>query len=453
MVCYTSIVPANPIVTGVPWLKRAAILSLCMAMLTWLGCGGSSKKLGSTGEEITNTNLSKIKTRVFVSNTYAGVLNLVDGSKDALTTFTISTDAGPKRMQVSSDKIYTLVYGSTNFSANLIWNENEKAKYSAVALGGASDSLMLSADSNYTYAAVPSLSNSGRIVSFKLCNPSGSCSTVSCNTLSCPAGAVQQIYWPNQKVQSTIPIQSARYVSVSPDGKTVLAFSDAPVGGTIVTPGDINTMVKIDTTTNPVTLTYLSGFDHPVDAIWSSDGTKAYILNCGAECGGTQASVMEYTLSSGTVTRTAPVSNARAAVLQGTTLYVTGGVASAPGTVQVVDTTTMTASTAVPIGYGTHTVIKYAASKVWIGAQGCGGLGCLTLFDPTSKSVVVDTVSGGASKGDVTGMAYIDTRNLMYVAEGGELLIYNTSGVQQQAIDNNNLDIVGQAWDVVYVPQ
>src|SRR5947207_4884145 len=34
-----------------------------------------------------------------------------------------------------------------------------------------------------------------------------------------------------------------------------------------------------------------TGLDHPSYAVFSADDSKAYILNCGSECGGTQASV------------------------------------------------------------------------------------------------------------------------------------------------------------------
>ena len=32
-------------------------------------------------------------------------------------------------------------------------------------------------------------------------------------------------------------------------------------------------------------------FDHPIKAVFSADGSEAYILSCGPECGGSKASV------------------------------------------------------------------------------------------------------------------------------------------------------------------
>ena len=55
-------------------------------------------------------------------------------------------------------------------------------------------------------------------------------------------------------------------------------------------------------TANPL-ITFVPGFDRPVAAFFNSDDTIAYVVNCGAECGGTQASVQQLNL---TITRWVP---------------------------------------------------------------------------------------------------------------------------------------------------
>jgi hypothetical protein len=64
----------------------------------------------------------------------------------------------------------------------------------------------------------------------------------------------------------------------------------------------------------------------PVNAVFSADGSVAYVLNCGAECGGTQASVQILNTSTTPPTPWAlvPVDGATIAFLSGSTLYVAG---------------------------------------------------------------------------------------------------------------------------------
>jgi DNA-binding beta-propeller fold protein YncE len=148
------------------------------------------------------------------------------------------------------------------------------------------------------------------------------------------------------------------------------------------------------------------------------------------------------------VTRTVAVPAATVGVLDGTTLYVAGQTVGG-GMVSVVDTGAMTVSSSKAIGNGFHGVMRSESGKVWIGATSCGGGGCLSVFDPASGNVVVDNPAAGTpSKGDVTGMDFESSNNLMYVCEGGELLRYDTSANPV----HTNVDIIGQAWDVRSVP-
>ncbi len=113
-----------------------------------------------------------------------------------------------------------------------------------------------------------------------------------------------------------------------------------------------------------------SRLSRPVNAI--INGTTAYILNCGFECGGTlpngspaPASVAIFDLGSLSITQTVTVDAATMALLNGSTLYVAGTPANNPcpssqntaatncGTLDVVDLSSMqvTSSAAITDGY------------------------------------------------------------------------------------------------------
>ena len=75
----------------------------------------------------------------------------------------------------------------------------------------------------------------------------------------------------------------------------------------------------------PTTAT-VPGFDRPVNAVFSADGSTAYILNCGPECGSGSASASVQTLDMATLTlgTPIPVDGATIGWLSGSTLYVAG---------------------------------------------------------------------------------------------------------------------------------
>ena len=87
-------------------------------------------------------------------------------------------------------------------------------------------------------------------------------------------------------------------------------------------------------------------FDRPVKAVFSADGGTAYVLNCGPECGGNNASVsllpvgpMIYTVGqqsgqlpkTGTVTTIPVPGGASNALVASSTLYVAGQQLQADG--------------------------------------------------------------------------------------------------------------------------
>ncbi|MGP8253814.1 MAG: hypothetical protein ACLQHF_17430 [Terracidiphilus sp.] len=147
-------------------------------------------------------------------------------------------------------------------------------------------------------------------------------------------------------------------------------------------------------------------FDRPVKAVWSADGSTAYVLNCGPECGGVASSYsvlpvapLIFTLgkNSGLLPcNTAPCANSETAAMttvsipggasnalvDTTTMYVVGqqpqavnGLTLFGGHLTVVDLANNTASTPVAISDGqpgsTSRIIEADDNTLWIAMTGC----------------------------------------------------------------------------------
>jgi hypothetical protein len=389
-----------------------------LAAIFWTSCGGGGSNSSSNTKPLTN-----VKHRLFVSNAGAGDVQIVDVDKDELagfetgksTLYNIIIGGSPEFMDSTSDNKNIAVYDGSSFSISVINSDTENVT-TRVFLGGASDSIRITSDAKYVYAAVRNRVNGTGI----------------------PNGAVQVMDVTNGNIPSNYPVPNARWIALSHDNKTLLVFPDDAS----------NTPYMIDLTATSRVASPIPGtFDRPIAAYFSSDDSKVYILNCGPECGGAQASVTELTLSS-LAQRTVPVPAATVGVLDGTTLYVAGQTVGG-GMASIVDTGAMTLTSSAAIGNGFHGVMRSQSGKVWIGATSCGGGGCLSVLDPSSGNVVIDDpAAGAASKGNVTGMDFESSNNEMYVCEGGELNRYDTSGNPV----HTNVDIVGKAWDVRAVP-
>lgn len=394
-------------------MNRAVSKVAVVAILAvgWAGCGGS----GGSGTQ--TKPLSGIQNRLFVSNQQDGNVDIVNATADklALSTFDIFINGGPSFMDSTPDQKTIAVYDST-FNSVAVISSNTENRINKIPLDAASDSIRITSDGLLVYAAVRNRVNLPPI----------------------PNGAVQQVDVTNAVIKASFPVPNARFLALDHGNKTVLAFDDTS-----------NTPYLIDlTATAPAAVPLAGPYSRPIAAYFTTDDTKAYVLSCGPECGGTQAQVTELTIAT-QATRTVAVPAATIGALDGTTLYVAGAPGGTGGVVSVIDTSAMTVTNSKPIGSGFHQVMRVAASKVWIGARNCGGGGCLTLFDPGSGTVVVDNpVPPAMTKGDVTGMDFNTPNDQMYVCEGGELLRYDPSGNQVPTL----VDIVGKAYDVRSVP-
>lgn len=257
-------------------------------------------------------------------------------------------------------------------------------------------------------------------------------------------------------VAANISVPSVRFVTGSPNGNRVLAFADNATDVVVIAPS------LIGTSTDP--RTSVCCFDHPVWGVFSSDGTVAYIFNCGPECGGTTASITVLDLVTDTAGVTVPVPAASYGILNGNTLYVAGTPPGTPcasgtpvgscGTLTVLDVSsgvpTVTNPSPILIADGYHNRMELASnSQIFIGSKNCtaavGLRGCLSIYDIPTSHVVVP-----AGNGDVTGIAPVTGRNVVYVCEGGAFYIYVTPSDQIEVLDTPVV-ITGMAVDVKIV--
>jgi hypothetical protein len=241
-----------------------------------------------------------------------------------------------------------------------------------------------------------------------------------------------------------------------------------------------------------------NAFDRPIDAYFSLDGTTAYVLNCGPECGGTTASITllkQSVLNINTIPTSTPdlsafTSNvpvpggATVALSDATTLYVAGQQQMPDGLftgyLSTIDLAAATSSpsTAVTGKYGisdgTHTKLLFADDNtLWIGSQYCAtgerqklnqNYNCLTRFDRGAKTaqIIPNVTPGGPTTvsfpntnqnlyyyGDLTGLCWVQDFHKIYTAYGGQVHAFNTADGSE--INNQFITVQGTALDVAYM--
>ncbi len=218
-------------------------------------------------------------------------------------------------------------------------------------------------------------------------------------------------------------------------------------------------------------------FDRPVKALFSNDGGTAYVLNCGAECGGSTSSIsilpvgpMIFTTNersgnlpvTGAVTTIAVPGGASNALINTSTMYVVGqqlqpdGLFS--GNLTVINLANNAVGNPVSISDGepgaTSRMIEADDNTLWIAMTKCSNgeryakgssYGCLTMYDEPSGTVKMIE----PFQGDATGVAAVTTLHKVYVAEGGQIYIYSTK--DGTAINNQYVTVTGTAYDVAYM--
>jgi hypothetical protein len=462
-------------------LRKALILLLFLlpASLISLSCGGYSSPSSGGG--------SGLKYRAFVTNNVssgtgpAGVY-IVNAQTDVRGAASpISVGNTPAMMVLTPNRAQTLVFSGngTQLSDNQfsIVNNASEAVASHLSLGagpqGMTESFVVSPDSSAAYVALPNAQVTGQ-----------------------SQGIVVAISLSSGAIIGVADVPAVHYLSIDNSGSRLLGFSDNDEVAVITT--------SLIATGNAVT--NIGGFDHPVAAFFSSDDSTAYVLNCGAECGGTQASIQQVSLTNtppslvGNAVPICTIDNTQKTqcagstfLVSGQTMYIAGTPFSAGvgpsllcsagatttqatycGMLTIFDLNTMSVINTAPIFItdGYHNRMSMAANgQLFIGARTCTEIstttetrGCLSIYNTLPATTVGSVPPGGVlippENGDVTGIQPIAKRTAVYVIQGqgvplgGSLFIYDatTDALENNPNDPNNPGhingLVGDFFDV-----
>ena len=371
---------------------------------------------------------SGFKHRIMLTNSFAGTIIIINAQNDVVYGRPISTIPGAQILAEASDGSFTLSYSNGTDELYYIDNTTEDVSGSPITLTGDAETLGVLSGNLFAVTASRNAPVNNQ-----------------------PNGAVFVVDLTNRVIAATISVPLARRVALNHAGTKVLAFAD-----------NTNTAYVIDTTAYTATpIADPNGvLDRPVTAVFSSDDSTAYIISCGAECGGTQAKVTAFNPSSGTLGNSVNVTGATTGILDTSgKLYVAGSTGGA-GTLQTIDTAaltsgTATASAAVAIQDGYHKNMAFSDDgRLYIGSTNCSNVvdsqgngiqGCLTTYNTSSQAVVKT-----APTGDVTGILPIIGRHVVYVVQGGELVIYDSTKDAPRPQDTQ-INVVGQAYAILQI--
>ncbi len=457
---------------GVPGLKRTLSGFFVCILLTVasVSCG-----YNSSGNQYRQ---GSIKFRAFVSNPVhpngagggAAALEIVDASRDLLSPSLVPLNQVPDAgmMAVSPKRDSTLTYSPSNHALAIVANAQDSV-VATVSLPGPTESMFVWIDNTTAFVAVPNAAVAGQ-----------------------PAGAVQRIDISTAATTATIPIPGAHFLVPSPSGNQILVISDSANTVTLFAPSLIGSGNPLTTIQNMagcspnLDLLNPCTFDRPVWGVFSSDGTKAYVLNCGQECGGNSfstsrcpllfcGSVTVLDMATTTPGTPMPLPNAGATIgiLSGSTLFIAGTAppvqfgqntcsGSAPSTtaascgeLTAIDAGSVSVTGSAIITDGYHDRMEMGANgQLFIGGRNCTNIkivggevrGCLTIANTSSGSI--SSVTAARDNGNVTGIEPIPNRHVVYVCEGGQLKIYDTT---TDKLQTTQVSVTGQAIDVKVV--
>ena len=381
------------------------------------------------------------------------------------------------------------VYGEGDGSLALVSYAQEKVSATVSIPGSLSSStegvpyngVFISRDLGYVYAANPASHvisvvnrNNGSSLTLNLTNAYG----ISVN----PGGTIALVFIENatqaanQTVDVANPASFAVYSIVQLTQAQQAAAANNPnyLGAQDCEPQELPTWCVFPVSTGPA-----ATFDHPIKAVFSPDGSAAYVINCGPECGGTTAGLTEIPITASSIntgstgasgialvaqSNVAIPNGATNAIFNGNTLYIAGqqyqtssGVFA--GYLTVVNTPANTIAGTYSISDGMHNRMVFADDNtLWIGSSQCNQgvryqqaqagasvqFGCITMFNTATNAVTIDSYQG-----DGTGIAAVEGLHKVYTTEGGQIYIYSTTNMA--ALDNSNVTIAGTAIDCAYM--
>ena len=421
----------------------ALVVGLCAALVV-SSCGGgnSTSKVSGLPERV-------LASQGVTSTIIFGGLVIVNGTNDTIARVApIAAGSNPGIMAISPSRNIVASFDPASNSVFAVDTTKEIAIGSnGVRLPGPTSSFIVPTSNQIGYAAVPTAAVNGFAY----------------------VGAIAQMNFATSSF-TTIAVNNAQTVVANSTGTQLLVFSADSDSMTVLNP--LAAVPPVDTScfypANGV-CTVIPGFDRPVYAVINNN--TAYVLNCGPQCGGKQASVMFFDLPSLTITKTIPVDAATVAVLNNSKLYVAGTsptnhactgqqtLATSCGRLSIVDVGAGTVVGTAVITDGYHTRMDYNVyNQLFIGSSDCTNIGnvnnpsgevrgCLTIFNAANGSIIIPP-----DNGNVGGLQGFTSRTIEYVAEGGNLRVYDTTTdkllINADFIPNGTIDIVGYVGDV-----
>lgn len=398
------------------------ILALAIGLLSiviFASCGGSSSS---------KTHTSGLPERVIASQgvsspTAAGGLYIINGFNDTIAPVSpLSAGASPGLMVTSPTRNILAAFDASSSTVFAIDTVKETS-LGNVRIQGRTTSMTVPLASPIGYAAVPSAT----VLGFAF------------------QGAVDVMNFSTGSLL-TIAVPNAQTVVANANGTQLLVFSSDSDLMTVLSPSAAAPPVDTScySATPNLVCTIVPGFDRPVFAV--VNGSTAYVMNCGPQCGGVQASVAVVDLPTLTITTTIPVDAATMALLSGSTLYVAGTPATAPanactgqttaatvcGRLDIVDLGSGTMTSSAVITDGFHDRMDMTTNgQLFIGSHDCTNVGdvnnptgevrgCLSIYKTADGSVLIP-----GDNGDVNGFQGFTGRLVEYVAQGGNLRVYD----------------------------
>jgi hypothetical protein len=417
-------------------LSRVVGLVLAVLLILALtACGGGNGTTTVTtpnGNTISNPS-GTLKNRAYISNQYSGNLQIVDSANDS-TAFYSSNNTNTSTTNQIVDLSVHIAVGNSSTFLRVSPDATSTAVYDP-----STDEMHFVANSSQTDAAQVPLPAWAAMALYSTDSKKLYVPTGNAVVLGSGPGAIQVIDIANADISASYNVPSVRWIALSPNGNTMLAFAD-----------NSDSMWFIDLTQTTITPVAIPGFARPVNAFFSSDNNTAYVLNCGPQCGtNSPPSVAQFDIPSKTIKTSVVVGGASVGLLSGNNLYVAGYPGGANGTFDIVDVSSMTRTTAnsVLINDGQQSKMALNNNMLYIGAQTCSNstTGCLSIVNLSGNTAVTP----GPPLGAVTGMLSVPNRNVMYVIQGGVLNIYDAQTNQQMP----SLRFRGALYDVVQVDQ
>jgi hypothetical protein len=480
--------------------RRSLLLALLAAVFTlgFSGCGTNLYQFPEYNFAGRPVPPSKLSNRVMVAYTtgVTGALQILDAQRDirnsvynANTTFSISGFSGNNPTTIISfpDELRGYVYSNVSpYTLTTINYGTEAAGSAAATLNSPSSGIAVQSTGLRIYSAQE---QTGQLI-------------VSDSSLGSFALSLPNVYKVFSNPGDTIALAMTRNSNSLYRVVKLNANSLNPPGAIDCEPTILPVYCVV-----PVPGT----FDRPYSVTFSLDGSSAYVVNCGKECGGGTnggsgiSFIPEGALQINNVPTSSPypavVTNtvsipggATDAITDGTNLYIAGQQLQPSGLyagfLTQMPLATLTPNAPVSISDGTHTKMLFADDNtLWIGAQSCANgqrqalfaagnttqaanYNCLTrVVLPSgstglSASVVPAVNQAGAGVtavqvpyqnanedpyyyGSLTGLCWVQGLHKMYTAYGGQVHAFETADGSE--INNYYITVQGTALDVAYL--